>query len=130
MAEEGGIDPVRLAAQTLDVNRRFVECFNQASADTRIVLRFDTIEKMQGQVSFNRVLDLIFRLNNVVVAFAGRPRGDDTTKTTNGAGAEGTDALFEQLSRRSDGRMLLKQLVLQPFDQATFQSYVEKKQRT
>ena len=27
MAEEGGIDPVRLAAQTLDVNRKFVECF-------------------------------------------------------------------------------------------------------
>jgi len=130
MAEEGGIDPVRLAAQTLDVNRKFVECFNQASADTRIVLRFDTIEKMQGQVSFNRVLDLIFRLNNVVVAFAGRPRGDDgAANTNNGTGSGGTDALFEQLSQRSDGRMLLKQLVLQPFDQATFQSYVEKKQQ-
>jgi len=130
MAEEGGIDPVRLAAQTLDVNQRFIECFNQASADTRIVLRFDTIEKMQGQVSFNRVLDLIFQLNNVVVAFAGRPRGDDAADNANyGSGAEGTAALFEQLSQRSNGRMFLKQLVLQPFDQATFQSYVEKKQQ-
>src|SRR5215216_335980 len=125
MAEEGGIDPVRLAAQTLDVNRKFVECFNRAAADTRIVLRFDTIEKMQGQVSFNRVLDLIFQLNNVVVAFAGRPRGDAGAPTN-----EGADALFEQLNQRSDGQMLLKQLVLQPFDQATFQSYVEKKQQT
>src|SRR6476469_2462983 len=131
MAEEGGIDPVRLAAQTLDVNRKFVECFNQASANTRIVLRFDTIEKMQGQVSFNRVLDLIFQLDNVVVVFAGRLPGDEgTANTSDGANSEGTDALFEQLSQRSDGQMLLKQLVLQPFDQATFQAYVEKKQQT
>jgi tetratricopeptide (TPR) repeat protein len=130
MAEEGGIDPVRLAAQTLDVNRKFVESFNRASAGSRVVLRFDTIEKMQGQVSFNRVLDLIFQLNNVVVAFAGRPRGDDPgLGSNNSAGAEGTDALFEQLTQRSDGRMLLKQLVLQPFDQLTFQAYVDKKQQ-
>src|SRR5262249_21726635 len=126
MAEEGGIDPVRLAAQTLDVNRKFVECFNRASADTRIEWRLHRIESMQGQVSFNRVLDLIFRLNNVVVAFAGRPRGDDSTaNTNNGSVSEGTDALFEQLSQRRDGRMLLKRLELQPFDQASFQSYVE-----
>ncbi|HJZ48246.1 MAG TPA: ATP-binding protein, partial [Roseiflexaceae bacterium] len=120
MAEEGGIDPVRLAAQTLDVNRKFVECFNRASAETRVVLRFDTVEKMQGQVSFNRVLDLIFQINNIVVAFAGRPRGDDPAAgSSNGLAAEGTDALFEQLRERSDSRMLLKQLPLQPFDQAT-----------
>jgi hypothetical protein len=132
MAEEGGIDPVRLAAQTLDVNRKFVECFNRASADKRIVLRFDTVEKMQGQVSFNRVLDLIFQLNNVVVAFAGRPHGDDAaaSQNTGAAVSEGTDALFEQLSQRSDGRIPLKLLELQPFDQPTFQAYVEKKQQT
>jgi hypothetical protein len=58
----------------------------------------------------------------VVVVFAGRPQGDD--------GAEGTDALYEQLSHRSDGRMPLKKLQLQPFDQATFQAYVEKKQQS
>ena len=50
-----------------------------------MVLRFDTIEKMQGQVSFNRVLDLIFRLNNVVVAFAGRPHGDEARQPNNGS---------------------------------------------
>src|SRR5262249_40684811 len=105
-------------------------CFNRASAETRVVLRFDTVEKMQGQVSFNRVLDLIFQLNNIVVAFAGRPRGDDPAAgSSNGLAAEGTDALFEQLRERSDSRMLLKQLPLQPFDQATFQGYVEKKQQ-
>src|SRR6266498_3910573 len=77
IAEEGGIDPIRLAAQTLDVNRTFVECFNRATADTRVVLRFDTIEKMQGRVALSRVLDLLFQLRNVVAIFAGRPQGDD-----------------------------------------------------
>jgi hypothetical protein len=32
------------------------------------------IEKMQGQVSLNRVLDLIFRLNNVVWRLPAGPR--------------------------------------------------------
>ncbi len=121
IAEEGGIDPIRLAAQTLDVNRTFVECFNRATADTRVVLRFDTIEKMQGRVALSRVLDLLFQLRNIVAIFAGRPQGDD--------GAEGTDALYAELDRRDNRRGTLAHMPLRPFDEPTFRAYVEKKQR-
>lgn len=121
VAEEGGVDPIRLAAQTLDADRRFVECFNQAAADTRIVLRFDTIEKMQGRASFNRVLDMLLQLKNVVAIFAGRPRGDN--------GAAGADALYDELAWRCGDDATLARLPLQPFDRATFQDYVERKQR-
>jgi hypothetical protein len=132
IAEEGGIDPVRLAAQTLDVNRKFVDSFNAASAGTRVVLRFDTVEKMQGRASLNRLLDLLFQLNNVVAVFAGRPSaGDDAP----GAPVEGDDvaggaaALFHELTCRGNGMELIEHLPLQPFDRATFDAYVERKQR-
>jgi tetratricopeptide (TPR) repeat protein len=121
IAEEGGIDPVRLAAQTLDVNRKFVECFNAATSRERIVLRFDTIEKMQGRASFNRLLDLLFQLNNVVVVFAGRPNGDE--------GLAGTEALYDELIKRGNGIETLAHMPLQPFDRATFDAYVERKQQ-
>jgi len=124
IAEEGGIDPVRLATQTLDVNRKFVECFNAASADTRVVLRFDTIEKMQGRASFSHLLDLLFQLNNVVAVFAGRAGGDAPEADVGGA-----DALYDELVRRSNGYAPLLRLPLQPFDRATFDAYVVQKQQ-
>jgi hypothetical protein len=129
VAEEGGIDPIRLAAQTLDVNRKFVECFNTASAGERVVLRFDTVEKMQGRASFNRVLDLLFQLNNVVAVFAGRPHGDDPSSGLGQGNAAGIDALYAELVERSNGFGSLMHLPLQPFDCETFQAYVEQKQR-
>jgi tetratricopeptide (TPR) repeat protein len=136
VAEEGGIDPVRLASHTLDVNRKFVECFNAASAGTRVVLRFDTVEKMQGRASFNRLLDLLFRLNNVVAVFAGRPHPDTAISaafplgTDNGADElGGAEALYAELMSRGSGMELVEHLRLQPFDRATFDAYVERKQR-
>src|SRR5262245_57551327 len=52
--EEGEIEPRRRDEQMLELREAFVECFNKASAATRMILRFDTIEKMHGHKNFSR----------------------------------------------------------------------------
>jgi tetratricopeptide (TPR) repeat protein len=119
IAEEGGVDPLRLEPQALDANRHFIECCNRAAAVERLVLRFDTAEKMQRRLQLQALLGLILGLKNVVAIFAGRPHAADQ--------GEGLDALYHELERRNDSHIALSYVQLEPFDLPTFQEYVERK---
>lgn len=64
--------PEQLSKTRAKVNRTFVECFNRVSQNRRIVLLFDTTEKLENSDVWDYLLFLSKNLNNVVFIFAGR----------------------------------------------------------
>jgi simple sugar transport system substrate-binding protein len=70
--EEQQSTPEQLASARADVNAIFARRFNQVSQNRRIVMLFDTTEKLEGSEVWDYLLSLCNALDNVVFILAGR----------------------------------------------------------
>jgi simple sugar transport system substrate-binding protein len=70
--EDAQADPNVLSAMRDQANQAFINCFNQVSHSRRVVLLFDTTEKLKDSDVYNYLLNLCRTLQNVVLIFAGR----------------------------------------------------------
>jgi len=122
-AEQNGADPLRLTDQMQEVNNKFVECFQKASQEKRILIRFDTAEKIQESANFQRILDIMLQSSdsNIALLVAGRP-----FKEEYGAAKPGVEGLYQNLKSKL-GEDVIK-IDLPPFNKKEAKQYVEEKQ--
>lgn len=108
--EAAGVSLETLEEQSKRALQTWVENFNQLSSHSRVVLRFDTTEKLEREV-WNRLTSLITASKNVFFILAGRNARD----------------LWESLQPRLEQDAKLIELT--PFEAAAGQEYLEEKQR-
>ncbi|HKJ38585.1 MAG TPA: substrate-binding domain-containing protein [Anaerolineales bacterium] len=108
--EEQQTGPEQLEVARKKVNQAFVGCFNQVSQNRRIVLMFDTTEKLEGSEVWGQLLFLSKNLNNTVFIFAGRS----------------TQKIYKRLLPRL-GHDSIDLIKLEPLDQTSSLLYLEEK---
>ena len=106
--EQGGELPAR---QAIAVNRSFIECFNQVSAQERIILREDRTDALQSTMPLTYLLETVAYLQNVVVLIAGRNAGE----------------VYKQYQEQFGEDAVV--LSLCPFTLADSRDYLERKQK-
>jgi len=70
--EKSGVSVRELQRQQKEVRKEFVQDFNSYSESTRVVLSFDTIEKLEHSDVWDNLLSIFSELSNVVFFMAGR----------------------------------------------------------
>jgi len=92
----GGASPGRLAQKSLDVQRAFIDGFNQFSRHQRVMLLLDTTDALGGTDIWNYIVNtLSHQLENVLIVIAGR----NAKKVYQDLDAEiGGDAQYMELS--------------------------------
>ncbi|GAK57314.1 TPR repeat protein [Candidatus Vecturithrix granuli] len=71
--QEGGTSQERLKEEEKRLNKEFADCVNEISKQKRIVLFFDTSERLKKEEEiWNNLKDKLAQLENVVVLLAGR----------------------------------------------------------
>jgi tetratricopeptide (TPR) repeat protein len=93
------------------VRHKLIENFNQASAQQRIILLLDTIDKFESKEVWHRLTALILQAKNAVFFLAGRQ----------------ADHYFHQLQADLGNDAIL--IDLQPFSHQTGRQYLDQKQQ-
>ena len=105
--EKAGISVRELQNQQIEAKKRFIEDFNVYSASTRVVLSFDTVEKLEHMDIWEDLLSTFSQLKNVVFLIAGR-HPDDLWKLINELFDENIEHIVLQPLSSQDSRLYLK----------------------
>ncbi len=105
--EEAGVSPDLLVKKSERVDQILVNDFNNLSSNRRVVLLFDTIDRINPQV-WNLLMGLVLASSNVVFLLAGRNAKE----------------LWESLHKLGQEAKLLELL---PFDSTTAEEYLKRK---
>lgn len=111
LAGERGTPTKYITRMFLEVNRAFVDSFNEVSAQRRVVLRFDTTDALTGAQAFEYMLQIALELRNVLLLFAGQD----------------ADVLYNALRQEMGDDATL--LPLRPFDAPVGRKYLLEKQK-
>ncbi len=110
--EKGDLSQELLNQQKEAVKQAFVTCFNEISAQQRIVLRFDTTDALQGKKEiWQEVVDLFPPLKNYLLVITGRNAAEPIGKFLQ-------DKLSEKLVQLS---------YLKPFNDQESRQYLQEK---
>lgn len=117
--EEGLLDAARVSARRLDVETIFIQCVNAVTAKQRIVLLFDTVEKITTRHSFELILQTFAHFKNIVLVFAGRQLQKEALEH---------EPLEKLIRATFDKTFSHTILLLAPFDHNLSQEYIQRKQ--
>lgn len=109
--EQAGVRPERLREENKAIHQAFIGCFNSLSSENRIVLSFDTTDKLEesGEV-WTYLGRLALEFENTVLLIAGR----------------NANRLSEALS--PDSGSVVKQMKLSSLDPTSSRAYLQEKQ--
>jgi tetratricopeptide (TPR) repeat protein len=109
--EQAGVSPERLREENKAIHEAFASCYNSLSSRSRIVLSFDTTDKLdEGEEVWTYLKRLALEIENTVLLIAGR----------------NAHRLSEALS--SDLGTVVKLMKLSSLDPASSEAYLKEKQ--
>jgi tetratricopeptide (TPR) repeat protein len=110
--ELAGISSERLKQEFLESTQSFIHCFNKLSEQKRVVILFDTIEKLEGTDCWTYLLETQNKFKNCVICMAGR-----TARST-----------YELLQSKLGDKDITRIIDLRPLEDKAGREYLQKKQ--
>ena len=108
-----------MASQRQEIETAFIDSVERVTQQYRLVLLFDTVEKIFNQRAFGYLLTIFAQLHNVTIVLASRPDQN---------GVDIQHPLAQQLMEIFGGSTKIDFIRLLAFDDATAMEYVDRKQ--